>query len=76
MSALRSIKVRATDASHLELLLPLEHMPSGEFDILIPDEDAAAGSATARAAAFKSWAGRPRPRVGLADAGRDAIYVD
>jgi hypothetical protein len=76
MSALRSIKVRATDASHLELLRPLEHMPSGEFEMLVPGDEIPATPAAGRSAAFKAWAARPRPSIGLPSAGRGVIYAD
>jgi hypothetical protein len=33
-------------------------------------------SASHRSADFLAWAQRPRPRIGLRDAGRDAIYED
>ncbi len=66
MSALVSIKVRATDASYLELLCPLAHVPA---------EEAPAGSAAIRAANFRLWAARPRQSVGLPDAGRDFICI-
>ncbi len=33
-------------------------------------------SARDRSAEFLAWAQRPRPRVGLQEAGRDAIYED
>jgi hypothetical protein len=74
MSALISIKARATDASHLELLQPLTITPAGEFEILIPTEDACVVPAEVRSAAFREWARRPRTPVNLPDAGRDAIY--
>ena len=76
MSALISIKARATDASHLELLQPLAMTPAGEFDILIPGNTSPPAAPAVRAAAFREWAGRSRTAVGLSDAGRDAIYED
>jgi hypothetical protein len=76
MSALISIRARATDASHLELLRPLTVTPAGEFDILIPAETSPPAAPGVRAAAFREWAGRPRRAVGLSDAGRDSIYED
>jgi hypothetical protein len=41
-----------------------------------PQRAADTGRASDRVDDFLAWAGRPRPRVGLRDAGRDTIYED
>jgi hypothetical protein len=56
-----------SDAERRELIGYLVTHTRTRADSLSPGE---------RSADFLAWAQRPRPRVGLCDAGRDAIYED
>ncbi len=76
MTALISTTARATDDRHLELSQPLASVPASDVRVLIFVETPAPFPPGARSADFLAWAARPRPRVGLRDAGRDTIYED
>ncbi len=71
-----STTARATDNRHLELRQPLGSVPASDVRVFIIVEATETTPPSARAADFLAWAARPRPRVGLRDAGRDAIYED
>ena len=76
MNGLVSTTARATDARHLELRQPLQNVPDSDVRILIFLDAPSPPSGVDRSADFLAWASRPRPAVGLREAGRDAIYED
>ena len=76
MHALISTTARATDARHLELSQPLQSVPTVDVQVLIFIDAPASLPSGDRTTDFLAWADRPRPSVGLREAGRDAIYED
>lgn len=76
MSSLLSTTARATDERHIELTQPLPSVPASPFRVLLFLDTPSPLPTSDRVADFLAWAGRPRPGVGLRDAGRDTIYED
>ena len=76
MRTLISTTAHATDSRNLELRQPLVEVPIADVRVLIFVEGAAPTNAASSAADFLAWARRPRPAIGLRDAGRDVICDD
>jgi hypothetical protein len=76
MNSPLSTTARATDERHIELTQPLQNVPASLFRVLLFLDPPSPLPAADRVADFLAWASRPRPGVGLRDAGRDTIYED